>query len=93
MNLWARCALPILQVWQDEKITFAALDASVNGWVNHVRLADTWGLRKTVFRRLAARTPDNPPAAGDFDIDAPRSEDWPFLQLESLLRCFSSGWC
>ena len=23
---------------------------------------------------------------GDFDIDAPRSEDWPFLQLESLLR-------
>jgi hypothetical protein len=55
MNLWARCALPILQVWQDGKITFAELDAGVKGWVNHVRFADTWGLRKTVFRRLAAR--------------------------------------
>lgn len=41
--------------WQDGKITFAELDASVKGWVNHVRFADTWGLRKTVFRRLAAR--------------------------------------
>jgi len=41
--------------WRDGTITFAALDASVNGWVNHVRFADTWGLRKTVFRRLAAR--------------------------------------
>jgi hypothetical protein len=47
--------LPILQVWQDGKINFAELDAAVNGWVNHVRFADTWGLRKTVFRRLAAR--------------------------------------
>ena len=41
--------------WQDGTITFAELDASVNGWVNHVRFADTWGLRKIVFRRLAAR--------------------------------------
>ena len=41
--------------WREGKITFAELDAAVNGWVNHVRFADTWGLRKTVFRRLAAR--------------------------------------
>jgi hypothetical protein len=41
--------------WRAGKISFAELDASVNGWVNHVRFADTWGLRKTVFRRLAAR--------------------------------------
>ncbi len=32
------------------EITFAEFDASVKGWVNHVRHADTWGLRKHVFR-------------------------------------------
>ena len=32
------------------KITFAEFDASVKGWVNHVRYADTWGLRTHVFK-------------------------------------------
>jgi len=32
------------------RITFAELDASVKGWVNHVRYADTWGLREHVFK-------------------------------------------
>jgi len=41
--------------WQDGAISFAEFDASVKGWVNHARFADTWGLRKTVFRRLAER--------------------------------------
>ena len=27
-------------------ITFAEFDASVQGWINHVRYADTWGLRE-----------------------------------------------
>ncbi len=31
------------------KITFAEFDASVQGWVNHVRYADTWGLRAHVL--------------------------------------------
>lgn len=30
-------------------ITFAELDASVQGWINHVRYADTWGLRRHIF--------------------------------------------
>jgi hypothetical protein len=25
------------------------LDASVQGWINHVRFADTWGLREHIF--------------------------------------------
>ncbi|MBS1787658.1 MAG: hypothetical protein JST85_08050 [Acidobacteria bacterium] len=33
------------------KITFAEFDASVKGWVNHVRYADTWGLRTHIFRK------------------------------------------
>jgi retron-type reverse transcriptase len=28
------------------EITFAEFDASVQGWINHVRYADTWGLRR-----------------------------------------------
>jgi retron-type reverse transcriptase len=31
------------------KITFAEFNASVQGWINHVRYADTWGLRKKVL--------------------------------------------
>ena len=34
------------------QISFAELDASVKGWVNHVRYADSLGLRRHVFDRL-----------------------------------------
>ncbi len=37
------------------RITFAELDASVKGWVNHVRYADTWGLRRHVLGQLKVR--------------------------------------
>jgi hypothetical protein len=30
-------------------ISFAELDAGVQGWINHVRYADTWGLREHLF--------------------------------------------
>jgi RNA-directed DNA polymerase len=38
------------------EIGFGELDASVKGWVNHVRYADTWGLRRHLFARLRAGT-------------------------------------
>jgi hypothetical protein len=31
-------------------ISFAELDASVQGWINHVRYADTWGLRRHLLQ-------------------------------------------
>lgn len=34
------------------KVTFAELDASVQGWINHVRYADTWGLRQHVLKDM-----------------------------------------
>ena len=37
------------------RLSFGEFDASVQGWVNHVRFADTWGLRKALFARLARR--------------------------------------
>lgn len=33
------------------RISFAELDASVQGWINHVRYADTWGLRSHLVRQ------------------------------------------
>jgi retron-type reverse transcriptase len=30
-------------------ITFMEINASVQGWINHVRYADSWGLRRTVL--------------------------------------------
>ena len=38
-----------MDAWHRGKISFAELDASIKGWVNHVRYADTWGLRKHVL--------------------------------------------
>ena len=31
------------------KEVLAELDAGVQGWINHVRYADTWGLREHLF--------------------------------------------
>ncbi len=38
-----------LDDYRSGRISFAELDASVQGWINHVRFADTWGLREHVF--------------------------------------------
>ncbi len=35
------------------ELSFERLDASVRGWVNHVRYGDTWGLRRAVLGRWA----------------------------------------
>jgi hypothetical protein len=42
------------QRWADYctgQISFGEFDASVQGWINHVRYADTWGLREHVVGR------------------------------------------
>lgn len=38
------------------RIPFAELDASVQGWINHVRYGDTWGLRKALLARRQEQT-------------------------------------
>ena len=35
------------------EITFEELDASVQGWVAHVRYGDTWGLRRTLLSSIS----------------------------------------
>lgn len=44
-----------MNAWYKGEISFAELDASVQGWINHVRYADSWGLRKHVFNKIAQR--------------------------------------
>jgi retron-type reverse transcriptase len=34
------------------ELTFEELDASIQGWVSHVRHGDTWGLRRSLFRSI-----------------------------------------
>jgi hypothetical protein len=46
-----------LDLYESGAITFAELDASVQGWINHVRYADTWGLRGHVFDTHPLRPP------------------------------------
>ena len=38
-----------IDAYRDGDISFAELDASVQGWINHVRYADTWGFREHLF--------------------------------------------
>ena len=44
-----------LAAYHAGEIGYADLDASVRGWINHVRHADTWGLRRHVLDTLAIR--------------------------------------
>ena len=46
-----------LDLFEAGQITFAELNASVQGWLNHVRYGDTWGLRNAVFKQMAVRYP------------------------------------
>lgn len=38
--------------WRAGEIGFGEFDASVQGWINHVRFADSWGLRRHVLERF-----------------------------------------
>jgi hypothetical protein len=44
-----------LDAYRAGQISFGEFDASVKGWVNHVRYANTWGLRRHVFAKLRVR--------------------------------------
>jgi RNA-directed DNA polymerase len=46
-----------IDLYEQGIISFAELDASVKGWVNHVRYADTWGLRGHIFDTHPIRLP------------------------------------
>jgi len=39
-----------ISLYRQGTIPFAELDASVQGWINHVRYGDTWGLRRSLLR-------------------------------------------
>ena len=41
-------------------ISFADFDASIRGWINHVRYADTWGLRGHVLKPFLLVSGDTP---------------------------------
>lgn len=41
-----------LDAYLGGRLSFGEFDASVQGWVNHVRYADTWGLRQHVLAGL-----------------------------------------
>jgi hypothetical protein len=38
------------EAWRRGQISFAEFDASVQGWVNHVRYADSWRLREQLLQ-------------------------------------------
>jgi hypothetical protein len=40
-----------ISLYRQGVISFAELDAGVQGWINHVRYGDTWGLRAELFGR------------------------------------------
>mgnify|MGYP000169457438 CR=1 FL=1 len=48
-----------LDLYESGDSSFAELDASVQGWINHVRYADSWGLRRHIFDSHPIRPPKN----------------------------------
>lgn len=49
------------EAWLAGEISFGEFDASVQGWVNHVRYADSWRLRENLL--------------GEFELSAPRRRE------------------
>lgn len=45
-----------IDAYRAGRITFGELDASVRGWINHVRYADSWGLREHICASHPIRT-------------------------------------
>ena len=39
-----------IDLYRQGRISFAELDAGVQGWINHVRYGDTWGLRAHILQ-------------------------------------------
>ena len=46
-----------IDLYASGDISFAELDASVQGWINHVRYGDTWGLRGYIFNNHYIKAP------------------------------------
>jgi RNA-directed DNA polymerase len=44
-----------LAAYHSSEISYAELDASIQGWINHVSNADSWGLRRHVLETLLIR--------------------------------------
>ncbi|MBL8131751.1 MAG: group II intron reverse transcriptase domain-containing protein [Anaerolineae bacterium] len=53
-----------IDLYESGRISFAELDATVQGWINHVRYADTWGLRRQIFDSHPIRAPQKPSFEG-----------------------------
>jgi retron-type reverse transcriptase len=47
----------LIERYRRREVAFHVVNDSVSGWINHVRYADTWGLRRSVFRRLPIGAP------------------------------------
>ena len=53
----------MLAAYAAGEIAFDQLDASVQGWINHARYGDTWGLREALFAaHPIPRSGPDPPA-------------------------------
>ena len=39
-----------LRQYEDDELTMAEVTATIRGWINHVRYADTWGLREAILQ-------------------------------------------
>ncbi len=47
------------RIWKNGDISFAELDASVKGWIDHAEFANSLELRKTVLARMTAQSAAN----------------------------------
>lgn len=54
INYWRKLSHLLAQYWEDEA-TFEQVDASLQGWINHVRYGDTWGLRNTMLQQKVGK--------------------------------------
>ena len=50
---FARKFTALMQLFRQRRISFAKLNVSVQSWLGHAKHADSWGLRRSIFKRTA----------------------------------------
>ena len=54
------------EAYRSGAIAFGEFDASVRGWINHARHADSWGLRRHLLEPFVLMPGDVPRSPDDF---------------------------
>jgi hypothetical protein len=80
-----------LAAYHEGEISYAELDASIQGWINHVGHADSWGLRRHVLETLVIRPAEHRRAVAARQEGSRRKNDAALARRLSVVSAQKMG--